>query len=168
MEKITKSPGLQHISEDVFKLLDKKSLLNCRMVTSSWKEFLDQPIFWLKKMKLENIPQDIQTGWILLAQALDEEDEELKEEFVLTLIKSYQGKELRPMDLEIVVNLGEANKCPKLMGLILEYANPNIGLTIRKPWFLTECTPIHLAALYGLNDVVQKLTIKYDLSLIHI
>ena len=72
-----KIPGLQHISEDVFKLLDKKSLLECRMVNSSWKEVLDQPIFWLKKMKLANIPQDSQTGWNLLAHELDEEDDEV-------------------------------------------------------------------------------------------
>ena len=163
MEKITKIPGLQHISEDILKLLDKKSLLNCRMVTSSWKEFLDQPIFWLKKLKLENVPQDIQTGWNLLAQELDEDDDELNEEFVLTLIKSYQGKELRRVNLKIVVNLGEAKKYPKLMGLILEYVNPKVGVTLcRKPLYDWDCTPIHLAALYGLNDIVQKLTIKYD------
>ena len=61
MEKITKIPGLLHISKDIFQLLDKDSLLNCRRVNSSWKEFLDQPIFWSKKLKSENIPQDIQT-----------------------------------------------------------------------------------------------------------
>ena len=163
MEKLTKSPGLQHISEDIFKLLDKKSLLECRMVNSSWKEVLDQPIFWLKKMKLENIPQDIQTGWNSLAQELDEDDDELNEEFVLTLIKSYQGKKVCPMDLNIVVGLGDAKKFPKLMGLILEYSNPKIGVTVNdKVFYDQDCTPIHLAAFYGLNDVVQKLSIKYD------
>ena len=124
MEKITK------ISEDLFQLLDKESLLNCRRVNSSWKEFLDQPIFWSKKLKSENIPQDIQTGWKSIAQEHDG-DAKLSEEFVLTLSKSYQeGKELHPMDLKIVVNLENAKKFPKLMGLILEHANPKDGVMV--------------------------------------
>ena len=57
-------------------------------------------------------------------------EDELNEEFVLTLIKSYQGKELRPMDLKIVVNLGNTKKFPKLMGLILEHANPKDGVMV--------------------------------------
>ena len=50
-DKITKNPGLQHVSEDIFKLLDKKSLMNCRLVNHSWKDILDQPNFWFKKLK---------------------------------------------------------------------------------------------------------------------
>ena len=53
MEAITKIPGFQHIGEEIFKLLDKASVLNCRMVNSSWKQFFDQPIFWLKKLNSE-------------------------------------------------------------------------------------------------------------------
>ena len=51
MEAITKIPGLQHISEDIFNLLDTKNLLKCRLVNKSWKKILDQPIFWLKKLE---------------------------------------------------------------------------------------------------------------------
>ena len=54
MEAIIKTPRLQHISDDIFKFLDKKSLNNCREVNSSWKKVLDQPLFWL--YKLEEIP----------------------------------------------------------------------------------------------------------------
>ena len=50
-DRITKIPGLQHVSEDIFKLLDKKSLTDCRLVNSSWKNVLDQPMFWLNKLK---------------------------------------------------------------------------------------------------------------------
>ena len=51
MEAIIKTPGLQHISEDIFQFLDKTSLKNCREVNSSWKKVLDQPPFWLKKLE---------------------------------------------------------------------------------------------------------------------
>ena len=54
MEVITRNSGLHHISEDILQLLDIDSLMNCRLVNSSWKEILDQPIFWLKKMYLVN------------------------------------------------------------------------------------------------------------------
>ena len=54
MEVITRNSGLHHISEDILQLVDIDSLMNCRLVNSSWKKILDQPIFWLKKMYLVN------------------------------------------------------------------------------------------------------------------
>ena len=54
MEVITRNSGLHHISEDILQLVDIDSLMNCRLVNSSWKEILDQPIFWLNKMYLVN------------------------------------------------------------------------------------------------------------------
>ena len=51
IDKIIKNPGLQHVSEDIFQLLDKKSLMNCRLVNRSWKNVMDQPNFWFKKLK---------------------------------------------------------------------------------------------------------------------
>ena len=50
MNAIIKNPGLHHIAEDIFRCLDKKIILNCRLVNYSWKEVLDQPVFWLKKL----------------------------------------------------------------------------------------------------------------------
>ena len=63
MDLIIKVPGLQHISEDIFKLLDKKSLMNCRLTNSSWKNVSKNSTFWLKKMKME--------GWITLAKHIE-------------------------------------------------------------------------------------------------
>ena len=51
IDKIIKNPGLQHVSEDIFQLMDKKSLMNCRLVNRSWKNVMDQPNFWFKKLK---------------------------------------------------------------------------------------------------------------------
>ena len=62
MDIITKIPGLQHVSEDIFKLLGQNCLMNCRSTNSSWKNVLDQSIFWLNKMKLD--------GWKALAKHL--------------------------------------------------------------------------------------------------
>ena len=115
MEVITRNSGLHHISEDILQLVDIDSLMNCRLVNSSWKEILDQPIFWLKKMYLVNsiifdieIIQnpsftqelddqiqvyvkenstifDVQKKWKNLAQQID--NIQVCKEFVIILIK---------------------------------------------------------------------------------
>ena len=77
MEAITKTPGFQNLSEDILKLLDKESLMDCRMVNSSWKAILDQPSFWLKKMNMSDMSKDAQNSWKMLAQKLDDIDDNI-------------------------------------------------------------------------------------------
>ena len=95
-DKITKNPGLQHIMEDIFKLLDKKSLMNCRLVDHSWKIILDQPNFWLKNLiqdekdYLKNSGDkeiDLVDSLKNLHLALDDE---LQTEFVLVLMRIFK------------------------------------------------------------------------------
>ena len=50
LETFVNNPGLQHIAENIFQHLDKHSLLKYRLVNSSWKRILDQPMFWLNKL----------------------------------------------------------------------------------------------------------------------
>ena len=71
IDKIIKNPGLQHVSEDIFQLLDKKSLMNCRLVNRSWKNVMDQANFWFKKLKEDE--RD-------LFENSDEDEEENKED----------------------------------------------------------------------------------------
>lgn len=206
MEKFTKIPGLQRISEDIFELLDKKSLMDCRLVNSSWKNVLERPIFWLKKMNLENVPLDVQRSWENLAQEL-EDDSHPKKEFVLTLIKIYKRTE-RIAPIEIVSDLCLSNDAKIELEIRKKNASPNIKAeesdgTGRTPiffaaifgHFLDMChsnlvkfmlenenpyskadlmeipwmdqpigfvTPIHIAAFYGLTEVVKKIAKKYD------
>ena len=147
MDAITKIPGLQHISEDIFKLLDKKSLMNCRSTNSSWKNVLEQPIFWSQKLEMEGwkalakhigdrqfakdfardfvelemIPSDVQSKWRGLLQEL--ENDHQPKEFVLILIKIYNNR-ARLFPLEVVVRFKEANKYPDLVESMLEHENP--------------------------------------------
>ena len=71
MDVIIKIPGLQQISQDIFKLLDRGSLVNCRLVNSSWKKILNHKKFWLKKLNSENSSEF--QGWKTLAQELDDD-----------------------------------------------------------------------------------------------
>ena len=50
LESFINNPGLQHIAENILQNLDKHSLLKYRLVNSSWKRVLDQPIFWFNKL----------------------------------------------------------------------------------------------------------------------
>ena len=85
MEEITKNPGFQHLSEDISKLLDNQSLMNCRLVNSSWKKILDKPKFLLKKFnsekKLWRIPNDVQRSWKMLANELNDTDDDFNPKF---------------------------------------------------------------------------------------
>ena len=189
MDTITKIPGLQHISEDIFKLLDTKSLMDCRLTNSSWKNVPDKLIFWLKKLKMEGwkalaknfenrqfakefardvlelvyLQPDIQSKWRVLLHEL--ENDHQQKEFVLILIKFCNvRRELLPM--EVVVILKETNKYLDLVESILENENPRSHVSYFYPiknWHsLKNVTSIHLAALYGLTRVVVKLSKKYD------
>ena len=71
LDQITKNPGLKHVSEDIFKLLDKKSLMHTRCVNSSWKNVLDQSTFWLNKFKCEQMSVDFQKSLKALAKQLE-------------------------------------------------------------------------------------------------
>ena len=145
-DKITKNPGLQHISDGVFKLLDKKSLMNCRLVNHSWKNILDQPNFWFKKLK-----QDEEDFFKDFDEELNDDEEEvdfldslknlhqelgndLQHEFILVLMSIYKIPLCIPKShnfrrrpnclLEIVKDLKRMGKCHELMKFILEYVDP--------------------------------------------
>ena len=160
MEAITKIPGLRHISENIFKLLDRKSLMNCRSTNLSWKNVLDQSTFWLKKMKME--------GWKALAKQIV--DQQLAKDFardMVDLCGRVEGLENLPvvvqskwralsqelendhkaedfvfilikiynnlarlLPLEVVVCLKEANKYPDLMESMFEHDNLLVSVMV--------------------------------------
>ena len=49
MDRITKSPGLRHILEEIFVNLDYQSLLECEKVDLVWKELVNNQRIWIKK-----------------------------------------------------------------------------------------------------------------------
>ena len=86
MERITESPGLRHISEDIFKLLDKKTLMNCRKVNKTWKNIIEGPIFLQKRLDMisnvleENDDADERSKWKNLLKEFELENSEIPEE----------------------------------------------------------------------------------------
>ena len=166
-EKITKNPGLHHIAEDIFKFLNKKSLMNCRLMNKSWKEVLDHSMFWLKMMEAENVPEDLISSWKTLIQELD--NEQLSQDFVLALIKMFSStKAIAP--LEMVLALGQTKKYTNLVEFILEHIDSSSKVDVqygfrpkgKKVTLFKGLYPIHLAAMFGLTELLKKLLKNYD------
>ena len=117
LDEFTKIPGLQNISEDIFKLLDKKSLLNCRLVNSSWKKIIQKPIFLLKKLRFEDISldnhnMDVQKYWIKVAREINHDDQ-IKQEFVLILLKIFKEKEIPSLEYFMDLTQAKMNRAAK-------------------------------------------------------
>ena len=109
MERITEFPGLQHISEDIFKLLDKKTLMNCRKVSKAWKNVIEGPLFLQKRLDMiireENDDAEERSKWKNLLKDFELENAEIPEEdkdfdlflwnhhFDMVKRKSYSTKE---------------------------------------------------------------------------
>ena len=51
------------IWDNIFLRLDYQSLLKCELVCKQWKEFLDNPMFWLKILKTMGQPLEISDAW---------------------------------------------------------------------------------------------------------
>ena len=51
------------IGERIFSYLDLKTLLNCSSVCKDWKQVLESPYFWLKKLNEVGHPSDKETAW---------------------------------------------------------------------------------------------------------
>ena len=151
MELITKSPGLQHVAEDIFNILEKKSLLDCRSVNRSWMAIIKKQTFCWKrgvnKLISENKEVELITDWIFgkLEQAVlnNEQNfnswemlvEEIKEHqtygnFTNLLIKMFKLKTMSPM--ENVVELAAKGKFPNVINFILEHVEHGTIFLIHK------------------------------------
>ena len=176
MDFITKNPGLQHISEDIFKLLDIKTLASCRSVSSSWKKVLNPPMFWLKKMKSKRMSSHIERSWKILVEEAIEADL-VSNQLALTMTKVCNNSEKKLQTFEVIVKLAQEKMYPDLIRFMLENENPNSKieeniiempscLNVRNQLtFLTmmeNIQPIHLAALFGFSGAIGKLTKNYN------
>ena len=124
MEPIPYGPGrsIPHVTEQIFQILDKETLLKCRKVNRTWKNYLENPSFWFRKlgwMKID-IP-NVAKSWKELAHEVKKHgDETVAQLFVLPLIKMVDGSPKHP--LEIVVNLEESKK-PKNYPVLVDQEN---------------------------------------------
>ena len=56
------NPGFSGINQNILFCLNHKSQMAFRQVCQSWKEEVDQPLFWIKKLNLKS--QGLGNVWI--------------------------------------------------------------------------------------------------------
>ena len=71
MEFLIKNPGFQQIAETVFLYLNLEALLICTLVSKTFKAFLDNPKFWLKKCSEKNLSKDLRILWTNLIKKIE-------------------------------------------------------------------------------------------------
>ena len=74
MEMITKSPGLLHVAEKIFKNLDQEDLTaKCEKVNTFWRDIVKNPWFLFKACTHKRlIKTKYQPEWIKVIQTLTE------------------------------------------------------------------------------------------------
>ena len=167
MDPVTTSGPIHDVAEHLFLQLDKETLMDCRLVSKAWKKFLDRPTFWFKKLTFED--DFVEEGWKSLAKVVMENndiDDEVKEHFVLPLMKMYSGKECSP--LEIVWSLNEFKitkshteaKCthadyedPILSQFILEHISQHQDDQERAD---SGMNSMFYAAMFGYTEVIKR------------
>ena len=59
---------IQSIGEKIFHLLDDEELLDCRLVCQTWTSVLEEPVFWLEKLKFIGHSESAHNQWLDLIQ----------------------------------------------------------------------------------------------------
>ena len=80
-QKITKlktnsiigNPGFPGINQNILIYLDHESQMAFRQVCQSWKEQVDEPLFWIKKLNLKSHSKQLGNTWIDLVGRLPKE-----------------------------------------------------------------------------------------------
>ena len=167
MDPITTPGPIHDVAEHLFLQLDKKTLMDCRLVSKAWKKFLDRHTFWFKKLTFKYA--HLEEGWKSLAIVVMENndiDDEVKEHFVLPLMKMYSGKECSPLDIVWSLNEFKITKShteaecahadyedPILSQFILEHISQDQDDQERAD---SEMNSMFYAAMFGYTEVIKR------------
>ena len=82
------NPGFSDINQTILSYLDHQSQMAFRQVCQSWKEEVDQPLFWIKKLNLKSYPKGLGNVWIDLVGRI-QKGSDLEKEVTECLMKWY-------------------------------------------------------------------------------
>ena len=74
--------------QTILSYLDHQSQMVFKLVCQSWKEEVDQPLFWIKKLNLESYPKGLGNVWIDLVGRI-QKGSDLEKEVTECLMKWY-------------------------------------------------------------------------------
>ena len=147
MDKLINNPSLKiDIAQNITNLLDIESLQYCRLVSSSMKNVVDNPRFWLQKLDKKGLDKQHLTQWRKLVDLV--EDTDLMGNVTKCLMKMYQHfSEWAQAPIHIASKAGDID----LVQMILEQIDDSM-----KPNKFGN-GPIKLAAYRGFLEVVRML-----------
>ena len=77
MDRITRTPGLIHIAEQIFSNLERNDLMQCQEVNEYWASILRNPWFWYHRMTQKTIlSQEHQKEWMDFCEKLSKSTNE--------------------------------------------------------------------------------------------
>jgi len=147
------NPGFPGINQIILSCLDHKSQMAFRQVCQSWKQQVDQPLFWIKKLNLKSHPKELGNVWIDLVGRI-EKGSDLEIEVTECLMKWY-GKHQRCSESKL------KGLSPAHIAAIFGYTNIVIFIAsytenINAP-MSNGVTPLHIAAKFGSTEIFKFL-----------
>ena len=173
MENIIQNPGLQHIVEKSLNCLDKKSIVQFRLVNEDCRRITDSPRLYLKKMSDENSLKDLIEEWDSLLKKNPSED--IKQHITMELFKMYaEGNAKEPLELAQDLAIGEKVEDIEFVTFIIGNSNPKsfvkakidmfnrrytkrsglLGIWIQGVFGAT-ISAMHLAAYFGFEEAAK-------------
>ena len=146
------NPGLPVITQNILFYLDHGSQMAFRQVCQSWKEQVDQPLFWIKKLNLKSHAKELGNAWIELVGRI-QKGSDLEKEIIECLMKWY-GK---PQSLSKVLKGATPTHIAARFGytnivLFVASYSESINAPNSYGW-----TPLHIAAWFGSTEIFKFL-----------
>ena len=146
------NPGFPSINQNILFYLDHKSQMAFRQVCQSWKEQVDEPLFWIKKLNLKSHARELGNAWIELVGRI-QKGSDLEKEIIECLMKWY-GK---PQSLSKVLKGATPTHIAARFGytnivLFVASYSESINAPNSYGW-----TPLHIAAWHGSTEIFKFL-----------
>ena len=152
-DTIIGNPGFPGINQNILFSMDHNSQMAFRQVCQSWKEQVDQPLFWIKKLNLKSHAKELGNAWIELVGRI-QKGSDLEKEIIECLMKWYgkpnpwSGKVLKGMTpTHIAARFGYTN-------IVVFVASYSESINARKS---NGVTPLHIAAQWESTEIFKFL-----------
>ena len=147
------NPGFSDINQTILSYLDHQSQMVFRQVCQSWKEEVDQPLFWIKKLNLKSYPKGLGNVWIDLVGRI-QKGSDLEKDVTECLMKWYGKYQLYAEDaLEGMspTHIAAVFGCTNIVIFVASYTE-DVNVPRSDGW-----TPLHIAAQYGSTEIFKIL-----------
>ena len=125
------SPGLKHLAENIFLNLDYQVLETCQNVNATFQQFLDDPMFWIKRFIQRGLSKKNQDDWTEAIQMTrDGRAKPDLEKNILLFLKRY-SKNKKVVDFDVPCYLNDEAFLKKAPELIKSF-NCDCDETIKK------------------------------------